>query len=156
MKYFALIPAIALLLLSLPAAAAETLDPEGYWLTENKRAVIYVHKCEDKLCGNVHWIIEGGMQYDENNPEHNLRTRPMCGLQIMYGLTQDEDDPEEWEDGKIYKADSGDLYDADIEVESETEMELEGYIGIPLFGKSQTWTRVNAEDYPPCTPPAKK
>lgn len=133
------------------ASASNAPSPFGYWLTENERAVIKLKPCdEDKLCGYIHWIIDGGMQIDENNPDESLRDRPMCELVVMWGLEQDEDDPEEWENGTIYKADDGDFYDADIELEDENTMELTGYLGITLFGKTQTWTRVSPDDYPSC------
>lgn len=131
------------------ANAAQSV--EGYWLTENERAVVEIKACrEDSMCGQVYWIIEGGLQQDIHNEDESLRTRPICGLEIMGGF--EEDDPGEWEDGFIYKADDGDLYDADIELQEDGTLKLRGYLGISLFGKTQVWNRVNPRDYPRCTP----
>jgi len=54
---------LSLLISSLaPFTAANAADPvTGYWLTENKRAVINLADCDQNLCGTVYWIIEGGM-----------------------------------------------------------------------------------------------
>lgn len=123
---------------------------EGLWLTENKRSVIDVHKCGENMCGKIHWIIEGGMQVDSKNPDETLRGQPMCGLMIMQGL--EDDGNNEWEDGTIYKADDGEYYDADIELNDDDTLHVRGYRGVSLFGKSQTWTRVSKEDYPKCNP----
>ena len=147
--------AVFVLYFSVPGAQAQeernpAINPYGLWLTENERSVIDVYECEGKLCGKVHWIIAGGMQTDSKNPDEALRNRPICGLQIMWGLEPDEDDPEEWEDGQIYKADDGDIYDVDIEMEDAHTMEVTGYLGITLFGKSQVWKRVTPENYPAC------
>lgn len=144
-----------LALVSPQAAMAAAGSVEGLWLTENKRSVIEVKQCGNFMCGNVHWIIEGGMQFDEKNPDAARRSTPMCGLQIISGLKNDDDsgvERDEWEDGKIYKADEGDTYDADIELRDDGTLKVEGYMGISLLGKSQTWTRVNEADYPKCTP----
>ena len=121
---------------------------EGLWLTENKRSVIEVYDCMKGLCGDIYWIIEGGMQTDAKNPDALKRNTPMCGLPILWGFEKESET--EWESGNIYKADDGDTYSANMELLSENKLKVRGYMGISLLGKSQTWTRVNAEDYPQC------
>ncbi len=139
---------------ALSSAKAQTaFDPTGLWLTENKRSVIDVKKCGDSLCGYISWIIEGGMQFDNKNPQENLRGQPMCGLQIVQGLKQNKNNLNEWQNGKIYKADDGDVYDATLTIKSQDRLKVRGYVGVPLFGKSQNWTRVSAADYPVCKAP---
>jgi len=135
------------------AAAESTPDPTGLWLTENKRSAIRVTRCESGLCGEVAWIIDGGMQYDRKNPDPDKRDRPICGLRILWGVAQQPDDPADWEDGTVYKADEGETYDVDLTVQGPDTMKVRGYVGIALFGKSQVWTRVSPEDHPPCAPP---
>lgn len=130
---------------------AQSHDAQGYWLTENKRAVVHTFECDQGLCGKIHWIIEGGMQYDEKNPDEAKRSAPMCGLQILWGFKKDGTD---WDDGHIYKADDGEIYSANIELKDENTLSLRGYVGISLFGKSQVWTRVSPDTYPPCSPPS--
>lgn len=142
----------ALCILPLTSYAAETYSPEGLWLTENQRSAIRVEECDKGLCGRIAWIIEGGMQKDSKNPQLDLRNQPMCGLEIMHSFSQSDSNPNAWEGGKIYKADEGDIYNASAIVKSENEMTVRGYLGISLFGKSQTWNRVNANDYPKCKP----
>lgn len=151
----------ALMLLIVSTTSSYALEPvpvdpptaEGYWLTENKRAVIHIEECVKGLCGSVFWIIEGGLQTDKFNEDESLRSRPICGLEILYGFRQDLDDPLEWDDGYIYKADDGDLYDANIEVIDHKTLELRGYVGISWFGSTQRWTRVSHTDYAICKKP---
>ena len=132
-------------------ANAQESDVEGLWLTQNERAAIKIEKCENgqSLCGKIAWIIEGGMQTDEKNQDPSLRDTPMCGLQILYGFKQGKA-AGEWVDGKIYKADEGDVYNASVTQIDENRLRLRGYVGMPLFGKTQIWTRVNPADYPAC------
>ena len=132
------------------ANAQEVYDPEGLWLTENKRSVIEVEKCGAELCGKIHWIIEGGMQVDSKNPDEKLRGKKMCGLRIMSNLKQSAQNGNYWLDGKIYKADDGDVYDAKIQMTTANTMTLRGYRGISLLGKSQIWERVSAQNYAAC------
>lgn len=140
---------IAFIGLTAPAMAADTV--EGYWLTQNERAVVNIEKCDDSVCGKVYWIIKDGLQKDIHNEDESLRDRPICGLQILGGF--EEDDTNEWEDGYIYKADDGDMYDANIELLEDGTLKLRGYIGISLLGKTQIWTRVKKDDYKACEAP---
>lgn len=144
--------AFAVFALTLSAFSAEAAapDPTGYWLTENKRSVIKIEKCGESICGNVHWIIDGGMQTDSKNPKTDMRMRPMCGLPIIYDFKNNPKNLKVWEDGKIYKADEGSVYTATVSVISDKELYVRGYVGIPLLGKSQTWTKVSSRDYPAC------
>ena len=132
-------------------AQSDKIDPTGLWLTQNQRSVVSVEPCQENkmlMCGYIHWIIDGGMQYDSKNPDANLRNRAMCGLPIIYGLKQTGNN--KWSEGKIYKADEGDVYDGNFEMNDDGTLSVRGYVGIPLFGKEQTWTRVRASDYPKC------
>lgn len=132
------------------AQATDAHDPTGYWLTENERAVIKVKDCDEGLCGSIHWIIEGGLQFDEFNPDINRQKDPLCRRQIMSGFTQSSGNPNYWSGGEIYKADEGDTYNANITVLSADKMKVRGFVGISLLGKSQTWTRVSTDDYKQC------
>ncbi len=148
MKYFL---ALLITIFSASYAMAQgTPDPTGLWLTENKRSVIEIKKCPQGICGNIHWIIQGGMQTDSKNPNEAKRNKPMCGLPILWGFTQNSKNAKVWESGKIYKADEGDVYNATVSVIDANKLYLRGYVGIPLLGKTQYWTRVNGKDYPAC------
>jgi len=155
MRIFSLLLLTMLTILSPLAAGAEDQRPTplGLWLTENERSVVEVHPCSantTKLCGRIHWIIEGGMQFDEKNPDVTARKNPMCGLQIMSNFHQH--DTMNWIDGRIYKADEGDTYNATMQMLPTGKMIVRGYIGMPLFGKSQTWTRVTGGQHKKCRP----
>ncbi|MBL4803372.1 MAG: DUF2147 domain-containing protein [Alphaproteobacteria bacterium] len=147
MRILALLAAV---FIATPAFAADPV--EGLWLTQNERSVINVYECDQGLCGDIYWIIDGGMQYDTKNPDASKHKDPMCGLRILYGFEKDE--VGEWEDGKIYKADEGDVYNANVEINDNGTLKVRGYVGISMFGKSQKWTKVSADDYAQCNAPA--
>jgi len=137
---------LLLSVISFPAMA----NVDGLWMTENKRAVIDVKPCADggPVCGEIAWIIDGGMTVDAKNENPELRNQPLCGLQILNGFKSGAKS-NEWVDGKIYKADDGDVYNASITQIDENRLRLRGYVGIPLFGKTQIWTRV-PDNHPRC------
>lgn len=125
----------------------------GLWLVGSKRAAVEITPCEkapDALCGHVVWIIEGGLTIDKHNPKKDLRNRPICGLRLLRGFERDA--PGEYSGGKIYDAKEGKTYKATIKVKDADTLFLRGYVGIPLFGRSQEWTRL-PDDHERCTPP---
>lgn len=131
--------------------AQAAMSPAGLWLTENERAVIEITPCSEGLCGYVHWIIDGGQQFDKHNPDPALRDDPICGMRILWGFEKSADNT--WEGGRIYKADDGDLYKANLALENSDRLKLRGYVGLPLFGKTQYWSRANPDLYPQCRKP---
>jgi uncharacterized protein (DUF2147 family) len=47
----------------------------------------------------------------------------------------------EWNVGKLYDPKSGKEYKGRAKLEGENKLVLRGYVLIPLFGRSETWTR---------------
>ena len=141
------------LLSSVAYAQINQHTPDGYWLTQNGRAVIQINQCDknpEKTCGWIYWLIEDGLKHDIHNPKEELRTRPMCGLELIKNFKQHNE--KFWVDGTIYKADDGDTYKATMQIIPPNRLEVRGYVAVPLFGKSQMWSRVDPADYVPCTP----
>lgn len=155
MRFMILLAALVISAPTFAAAPQQVKAPTGLWLTENQRSVIELYQCksgEPLLCGKIAWIIDGGMQFDTKNPDSSKHKRPLCGMTIVSNLKMSS--PTFWTGGKVYKADEGDTYDANMTILSSDSVELRGYVGISMFGKTQKWKRVSAKDYPPCKAPA--
>lgn len=130
--------------LTLGARGAAADDVSGLWLTEDGKAKIKIEHCDAHLCGNIVWLEkpltkEGKPKVDKNNPDPTLRERPLIGLQILTGFSAAGEGV--WEEGKIYSPSEGDFYNANIAKDGAGRLKLRGYVGIPLFGKTQVWTR---------------
>ena len=144
-ELFALALAVVM---AVSAVAAKAQQPEvlGRWLTENRRGVIEIYPCGDKLCGKLVWLIEpirhGAPAIDDKNPQPELRQRLLCGMEMLGGFRPVE--PLRWGDGWIYDPDSGKTYRATRSLQNANVLKLRGYVGIPLFGESQSWTRTDA------------
>ncbi|MDB5366937.1 MAG: peptide protein [Rhodospirillales bacterium] len=135
-------------------AHAET--PVGMWLTESGRAAVEVSDCGGGLlCGKIAWLKEamdetGKPRLDKNNPAAELKSQKLCGL-LMVGNFKPTSKPNEWDGGFIYNPEDGKTYSSEMELKSPDVLGVRGYVGIPLFGKSQTWTRL-PNDHPRCKP----
>lgn len=123
---------------------AQKYSPVGTWTNEKKEARFDIYKCGDKLCGKITWLREpnrdGKPKTDINNPDPKLRNRPLMGLMFIQGFEYDDD--HKWDDGTIYDPQSGKTYSCYMKMMSKDAMEVKGYIGISLIGRSQNWTRI--------------
>jgi uncharacterized protein (DUF2147 family) len=61
------------------------------------------------------------------------------GLDIMYGFNLSEG--KVWDDGEIYDPKSGKTYSGTITLQGENTLDLRGYVGLPIFGRTSVWTR---------------
>ena len=130
--------------LVLPVSAQEAQDVLGKWYTEDNRATVEIYECEEGFCGKIVALKEpnnpdGTPKLDAENPDASQRTRPIVGTDILTGLEYEEDG--EWDDGEIYDPESGKTYSCLMELEDDNTLEVRGFVGLSLIGRSQTWTR---------------
>jgi uncharacterized protein (DUF2147 family) len=140
----------SVLAVTIVAWAADALAQQppvlGRWLTESGRGVVEIYQCGDKLCGKLVWLIEpirhGAPAVDDKNPQPELRNRLLCGMEMLGDFRRVE--TARWGEGWIYDPDSGKTYRAIISLENADTLKLRGYVGIPLFGETQSWKRTDA------------
>ncbi len=150
MKLFQNSAFILIILLLLPFGSAISKDEKdaitGTWLTGKKDAKVKIYEQKGKYYGKIIWLKnpnyeDGKEKVDKENPDENKRKRKILGLNILKDFVYDEDN--EWDDGEIYDPKSGNTYSCNIElVEDGKVLEVRGYIGISLFGRTEIWTRV--------------
>jgi len=143
---------IALLAAPLVPDLAHASDPTGLWWAEGGFAQVEIRPCgAESLCGEVAWLRhpldEHGCELrDVANPDPDLRSRPVVGLEILRGLETSGQDPAEWNGGRIYDPGSGRTYAAVVEMEGPDRLRVRGYPGIRLLGRTTTWIRVGSEN----------
>ncbi|MCJ8167383.1 DUF2147 domain-containing protein [Pontibacter sp. E15-1] len=123
---------------------SQSLSPLGVWTNQDGKAEFEIYQCGDKLCGKIVSLKDpnrnGKPKVDENNPVQKLQTRPLMGMVFMKGFEYEGDN--KWDDGTIYDPESGKTYSCYMKILSKNKMEVKGYIGISLLGKTQAWTRI--------------
>jgi uncharacterized protein (DUF2147 family) len=140
---------IALCLGAVTVAPAGS-DILGDWKTENDESKVEIYRCAAQICGKITWLKRptytdategevGTPVIDRKNPDPALRHRPVLGLQILTGFSEEGDGS--WGGGTCYDPKSGKTYRGKMHLKAPGRLELRGYIGIPLFGRSSVWTR---------------
>ncbi len=115
----------------------------GFWRVESGAAVVEIAPCGEQACGRIVGLRDplgedGAPLRDRRNPDAALRDRPICGMALLGGFTRDDDG---WEGGTIYSAEDGETYSATMRLDAPDALRLRGYVGVPLFGATQRWTR---------------
>ena len=133
------------------AAPTGPADILGVWNNEEKDAKIEIIPCGDCYCGRIISLSEptypegskdgipGTAKLDHNNPDPARRTAPVIGLQIVHDFSFAGGNV--WKDGKVYDPKNGKTYSGKMTLVSPQQLNLRGYIGISLIGRTTTWTR---------------
>ena len=136
--------AVAALLGMLSAAAAEDMPPiDGTWLSGDGDGWIEITRVGGGLSGVIAGSPNAGddrPDRDEKNPDPALRDRPLTGLELFSGFSYAGDG--RWTGGTIYDPNSGKTYRCIVTWVDAQTLKVRGYVGVPMLGRTETWTRV--------------
>ena len=141
---------LVLILLAWPAVAIASPTPVGLWETpEGKggKAHVQIDPCAGKLCGRIVWLElpndkEGRPRTDRRNTNAVQRDRPILGMPLLSDFVPDPERTDRWVEGRIYNPEDGEIYRCTMTLAADGTLEVRGYVGMPLLGKSQVWRRV--------------
>ena len=130
------------------ALTAQASKITGTWLTEEGTSQVEIFKGSDgQYHGKIIWLDEpnenGKPKKDKENPNKNLRNRPLLGLNLVKGFSYNRG-KKQWTGGTIYDPDNGKTYDcyAWFEDGNYNTLYLKGYVlGMKWLGRSTTWKR---------------
>ena len=115
----------------------------GVWYDAEKAGKITIARTGETFTGKITWLKEpnenGKPKTDPLNPDPKLRSRPRLGMPILTGFKYAGNN--EWTDGKIYDARSGKTYSCKISKKSPDKLDVRGYVGAPMFGRTTVFTR---------------
>lgn len=135
-----------LILLSLTVCAQVNTGDQilGLWQTETKDSHIEIFKVNNKYYGKLAGgpkIFEADgvtSKKDKKNPDPAQKERLLKNLLILMHFIYDDGI---WQDGKIYDPESGNTYQCKMKL-NKGILEIRGFIGISLIGRTARWTRV--------------
>jgi len=138
---------LAAALLSSPARADDT-SPAGLWkniddASGKPRALIRIGESNGTLQGKIEKVFPAAGE--SQNPkcekcEGANKDAPIVGLVILSGLKKNGDD---YDGGQILDPDNGKVYASKVRLtDGGKKLNVRGYIGVPMLGRTQTWVRL--------------
>jgi len=138
-------------------AWAEEPAAVGYWVTPEGGSVVQISPCGANLCGQIVGLRTtrkpGDSPVDIHNPDKAKRDQPLCGLLMMGSLAPAKGSTTKWEGGWVYDPEGGDTYKAEMKLDGPDKLDLRGFVGISLFGRTMSWVRETGENKNRCAPP---
>ena len=138
--------ALAALLLACVTCVAMASDstPLGLWTTIDDRSgkvrsEVRIYERDGALHGRIEKIILPGRHNRCVACTDERRDQPALGLVVIRNMKRDG---ETWSGGDVLDPENGKVYAATLRLEDEGRvLKLRGFVGVPLFGRTQTWTR---------------
>jgi uncharacterized protein (DUF2147 family) len=135
----ALIALAAVASCALAGAARAEPGERGRWLTESGNLEVEIASCGPALCGKVVRVLANRSMSDPTRTIQPAEGASPMGLTILSELTPIGVD--EWQ-GRIYNRENGKTYDCRVKKVAPDRLSLRTYVLLPLFGRTQVWTRV--------------
>ena len=149
----AILPALAFKAFTAAAALttlpvwADEASPIGLWknvddVSGKPRALIRITESHGALLGKIEKVFPA--PNEDPNPrcdkcEGANKNAPVIGLAVLSGLTKEG---EEYVGGQILDPDNGKVYRSKVRLtDNGKKLDVRGYIGVPMLGRSQTWVR---------------
>ncbi len=138
--------AAAAFLAAAPAFSQDS-SPAGLWkniddVSGKPKALIRITEENGVVQGRIEKLFRAADQ--DQNPVCDKCTdarknQPVIGMVFMTGLKKDG---KEYTGGEILDPDNGKVYKSKMKLaDGGKKLEVRGYIGVPLLGRSQTWLR---------------
>ncbi len=138
----------ALILLVTPLAyAAGVASPAGDWRTFDdhtgqETGMVHIDDTGGIVTGRVVSTTDpakASLVCDKCDDDR--RGKKLIGLEIIRGMRPDADG---WSEGRVLDPETGGIYRGKLHLEDNgRKLVLRGYLGISLFGRSQTWLRAS-------------
>lgn len=140
---------IATLLIAAAGTAFAQATPVGVWKTiddktKTEKAQIRIVEQGGVLSGRIEKLLAPDAKPDGvcDKCEDDRKGKPMVGLEVIRGVKKSDSDGL-WDGGTILDAAEGKVYKVRLQpVEQGKKLEVRGYIGMPMLGRTQTWIRV--------------
>jgi uncharacterized protein (DUF2147 family) len=132
---------------ALVPAVAQEASPVGLWkniddVTGKPKALIRISEDKGELRGQIEKLFPAAGE--DPNPKCTACTdarknQPVIGMVFMSGLKKSGD---EYTDGEILDPDNGKVYRSKMSLaDGGKKLKVRGYVGVPMFGRSQVWVR---------------
>lgn len=108
--------------------------------TGDAKSIVEIYEQNGKIYGKVVEILNPARKNSKcDKCDGADKGKPIEGLIIIKGLKKDGD---KYTDGDILDPQKGKLYSCTIKLDGKDKLDVRGYMGISMLGRTQVWHRV--------------
>jgi uncharacterized protein (DUF2147 family) len=140
---------LATCLLALAAGTAwAQVTPAGLWKTiddetKTEKSLVRITDGGGVLTGKVEKILTDKADAKCVECSDERKDQPVQGMTILRGIKPDAGEKGTWVGGDILDPNNGKVYKVLLKLaEGGKKLDVRGYIGMPMLGRTQTWLRV--------------
>ena len=130
-------------------AAAQATSPAGLWRTiddssKKDKSLVRIVEANGVYTGKVEKIVDPDSPKDAvcKDCSDERKDKPILGMTIIRNMKQSGDDKTVFEGGDILDPNNGKVYKSKMKlIDGGSKLEVRGFIGISLLGRTQTWVR---------------
>ena len=138
-----------LLLAAAPAIALAQATPVGLWKTiddktNTERSLLRISDNGGVLSAKIEKLLAADAKQDAvcDKCSDDRKDKPLLGMEVMRGVKKGSD-ANTWDGGTILDAAEGKVYKVRLQpADGGKKLEVRGYVGLPMLGRTQTWVRV--------------
>ena len=123
-----------------PVGVWKTIDDDG----KTEKSVVRIVDAGGQLNGRIETLFDASKKdsvCDKCSDER--KDKRIVGLTILRNVSKDHDDQSLWTGGDILDPNNGKVYKVRLRpIEEGRKLEVRGYVGMPMLGRTQTWIRV--------------
>jgi len=131
-------------------AAAQVASPAGLWKTvddntKKEKSLVRIVESGGVYTGKVEKIIDPDSPKDAvcKDCTDDRKDKPVLGMTIIRNMKPSAGDKNVFEGGDVLDPNNGKVYSAKLTlVDGGKKLDVRGYIGMPMLGRTQTWQRV--------------
>ena len=140
--------AVAFVLATASVLAMAQNTPVGLWRTidddgKTEKSTVRITSVGGVLTGKVEHITDPAKANEKCvKCEDDRKDQPIVGMVIISGAKQDAEETDKWTGGMILDPAKGSSYKLILKTtDGGKKLDVRGYIGSPMFGRTQTWIR---------------
>ena len=131
------------------SASAQATSPVGVWKTiddstKKEKSLIRISESGGVYSGKVEKLLDPETPKDAvcKDCSDDRKDKPIVGMTIIKNMKQSADGKAEFEGGEILDPNNGKVYKSKMKlVDNGAKLDVRGYIGVPMLGRTQTWIR---------------
>jgi uncharacterized protein (DUF2147 family) len=129
------------------AVGALAQSPVGLWKTVDdasgkEKSLIRISESGGVFSGKIEKLLAADAKPDAKCDQCTdaRKDQPVVGMTVMRNVKKND---AQWDGGDILDPNNGKVYKVRLRLDSDNKkLEVRGYVGTPMLGRSQNWQRV--------------